>query len=114
MPTAWNANDTESLSYIIHDDWRWMQIPLPGHYGSGYHWPRYCNWRNGTADETGDGIVDYPLTLTGLIVEQREQVVYVNAMVDASKQPVRLSDIKAVYGDPEQVGDWEQHATAFP
>ena len=114
MPMAWNANDTESLSYIIHDDWRWMQIPVPGHYGSGYHWPRYCNWRNGTADETGDGIVDYPLTLTGLIVEQREKVVYVNAMVDASKQPVRLSDLKAVYGDPEQVGDWEQHATALP
>jgi len=49
MPMAWNANDTESLSYIIHDDWRWMQIPVPGHYGSGYHWPRYCNWRNGLA-----------------------------------------------------------------
>ena len=94
--------------YAIH------ALIIPGHYGSGYHWPRYCNWRNGTADETGDGIVDYPLTLSGLIVEQREKVVYVNAMVDASKQPVRLSDLKAVYGDPQQVGDWEQHATALP
>ena len=57
---------------------------------------------------------EFSAQLSGLIVEQREKVVYVNAMVDASKQPVRLSDLKAVYGDPQQVGDWEQHATALP
>lgn len=84
--------------------------PLPGHYPSGYHWPRQCNWRNGTPDKTGDGVVDYPLQLVGLIVEQREQIVYVNEMVEASRQPVRLSGLSAVYGDPEQVGDWETAA----
>ena len=99
-----------SVSYIIFDDWRWMQIRLPGHYDSGYHWPRYCNWRNGTPDETGDGIVDYPLSLTGLIVEQREQIVYVNQMVDASREPIRVSGLTAVYGDPEEVGDWSERA----
>jgi hypothetical protein len=108
MP-AWNTNDNESLSYLIFDGWRWMQIPLPGHYPSGYHWPRQCNWRNGTPDKTGDGVVDYPLQLVGIVVEQRERIVYVNEMVDASRQPVRLRDVAVLYGDPEAVGDWAAH-----
>jgi len=104
MPNAWNANDEQSVSYIIFDGWRWMQIPLPGHYPSGFHWPRYANWRH----DAGDGIVDYPLSLTAIIVEQRQKIVYVTEMVDASTEGVRLSDLTAVYGDPEQVGDWEE------
>ena len=112
QPMAWNANDEMSVSYIIFDGWRWMQIPLPGHYGSGYHWPRYANWRNGTAEGKGDGVIDYPLSLTGLVVEQRKQIVYVNEMVDASGEPVRLSGLTAVYGNPEAVGDWAGQAPA--
>jgi hypothetical protein len=104
MPNAWNANDEQSVSYIIHDGWRWMQVPLPGHYGSGFHWPRYANWRH----DDGDGTVDYPLSLTHITVEQRRQIVYVNEMVDASAGRVRLSDLMALYGDPEIVDDWEQ------
>ena len=104
MPNAWNANDEQSVSYIVHDGWRWMEIPLPGHYPGGFHWPRYANWRH----DDGDGIVDYPLSLTAIIVEQRQKIVYVTEMVDASAEPVRLSDLTAVYGDPEQVGDWEE------
>ena len=107
QPMAWNAYDIESLSYINFDGWRWIEIPLPGQYGSGYHWPRYCIWRNGTSDKTGDGVVDYPLSLTGLALEQREQIVYVNEMVPASRHPILLGAVQAVYGDPEQVGDWE-------
>lgn len=102
MPNAWNANDEQSVSYIIFDDWRWMQIPLPGHYGSGFHWPRFANWRH----DGGNGKVDYPLKLTAVIVEQRKQVVYVNDMVDASSAPVRLQGLHAVYGNPENTGDW--------
>ena len=47
----------------------------------------------------------YPLTFTGFVVELREQIVYVNEMVEASKQPIRLSGLTAVYGDPEETGD---------
>jgi len=104
MPNAWNANDEMSVSYIIFDGWRWVQIPLPGHYAGGFHWPRFANWRH----DDGDGIVDYPLSLTGLVVEQREKIVYVNQMVDASREPVRLSGLTALYANPEVVGDWEQ------
>jgi hypothetical protein len=103
MPDAWNANDEQSVSYIVFDGWRWMEIPMPGHYGSGFHWPRYANWRH----DDGDGIVDYPLSLTGLIVEQRKKILYVNDMVDASTEPVRLSGLTALYGNPEIVDDWE-------
>jgi hypothetical protein len=56
--------------------------------------------------------VDYPLTLTGLALEQREQIVYVNEMVPAPRRPIRLGAIHAVYGDPEQVGDWEGRAVS--
>jgi hypothetical protein len=104
MPGAWNANDEQSVSYVNFDGWRWMEIPLPGHYPGGFHWPRYANWRH----DAGDGIVDYPLSLAAVIVEERRKVVYVNEMVDASPAPVRLSGLMALYGDPEQVGDWEE------
>ena len=104
MPNAWNANDEQSVSYIIHDGWRWMEIPLPGHYAGGFHWPRFANWRH----DDGDAIVDYPLQLTGLSVEQRGKIVYVTEMVETSKAPVRLSNLMAVYGDPEVVDDWEE------
>ena len=103
MPNAWNANDEQSVSYIIHDGWRWMEIPLPGHYAGGFHWPRFANWRH----DDGDAIVDYPLSLTGLSVEQRGKIVYVTEMVEASRAPVCLSNLMAVYGDPEVVDDWE-------
>lgn len=109
MPNAWNANDEMSVSYIIFDGWRWMQIPLPGHYPSGFHWPRYANWRH----DDGDGIVDYPLSLTGVVVEQRQKIVYVTEMVDASTQPVRIAELTAVYGDPERVDDWERHGESL-
>ena len=45
-----------------------------------------------------------------MIVEQRRKSVYVNEMVEASAEPVYLSQLMAVYGDPEQVGDWEERA----
>ena len=35
---------------------------------------------------------------------------YVNEMVDASREPIRVSDLTAVYGDPEEVGDWAERA----
>ena len=45
-----------------------------------------------------------------MIVEQRKKIVYVNEMVEASEEPVCLVPLMAVYGDPEQVGDWEERA----
>jgi len=104
MPGAWNASDEQSVSYVIFDGWSWMEIPLPGHYGSGFHWPRYCNWRH----DGGDGIVHYPLALTAIVVEQRRKIVYVNETMDASREPVRLSGLTALCGNPEEVGDWEE------
>ena len=106
---TWNGSDVEGLSYIIFDDWRWMRIPLPGSYPNGSHWPRMCNWwHEEQHNRPGAPPVAYPLTFTGLIVEQREQIVYVNEMVEASKQPIRLSRLTAVYGDPEETGDWAE------
>ena len=45
----------------------------------------------------GDGFVDYPLSLTGLILELRDQVVYVNDLVPVKDDRVRLSNLMAVY-----------------
>jgi len=108
MPGTWNESDVESRSFINFDGWRWMEIPLPGHFGGGWHWPRYCYWRNGTSEKAGNGIVDYPLKLTRLIVEQRRKIVYVTEMVDASREPIRLSQLMAEYGHPDVIGDWEE------
>ena len=86
-----------------------MRMPLPGSYPNGSHWPRMCNWwHEEQHNRPGAPPVAYPLTFTGLVVELREQIVYVNQMVEASKQPIRLSRLTAVYGDPEETGDWAE------
>lgn len=103
LPPHFSTAIYKSLSYIIFDGWRWLEIPLPGQYESGYHWPRYANWRH----DDGDGIVDYPLSLTAVIIEQRNRIVYGNTLVETDRTPIRLNKLQAIYGDPEAVGDWE-------
>ena len=97
----WNTNDTESTTFVNFDGWRQLSVELPGHYGSGdYHWPRNCNWRH----RGGNGRVDYPLKLTGIVVELRENLVYIDELVEATSRSLMFSDLACgdAFGAPAE------------
>ncbi len=86
----WNTNDTESTTFVNFDGWRQLSVALPGHYPfDNYNWPRNCNWRH----RGGNGRVDYPLSLTGLVIELRENLVYIDELVDATSRSIMLGEL---------------------
>jgi hypothetical protein len=62
------------------EGWRFIEYPLAG-YGSP--------WRS----ESGGGAMAFPLKLTGLIVEQYGQVVYMNQLRSPNEPAWRIGDI---------------------
>jgi hypothetical protein len=62
------------------EGWRYVEYPFEG-------WRR--PWRN----ESGASKMEFPLKLTGLIVEQYGQVVYVNRLMPAYDKTWRIGDI---------------------
>ncbi len=90
----WNTNDTESTTFVNFDGWRQLSVALPGqHPFDNYNWRRNCNWRH----RGGNGLVDYPLKLTGIVVEMRERLVYIDELVEATSRSIMLSEL--TYGD---------------
>ena len=85
--------DDRGDGFISFDGWRWVEVELCGHFAREYPRPGHHNW----SSTGGDGFVDYPLSLTGLILELRDQVVYVNEPVPVKDDRVRLSNLMAVY-----------------
>jgi hypothetical protein len=90
---AGGSEDSYGHGFVNFDGWRWMEVDIPGHFRRDYPWPHNGNW---TARD-GDSVVDYPLSLTGIIVELRDQVVYVNELVPVRDNRIRISDLRAIY-----------------
>ncbi len=69
----WNCNDMHGWSMFNFDGWRSLRFELPGHLG-------YDNFRRaGTTwwgSQDGDGVVDLPLKLEQIILEQRSHILY--------------------------------------
>jgi hypothetical protein len=90
----YNCDDTHSWSSFNFDGWRYLRFELPGHtpYDSyrkhGTTW-----WRS----DGGDGIVDLPLTLESIIVEQRSHLLYVNDVQPAASDTVCFGKLYAEY-----------------
>lgn len=85
--------DEFGRSFINFDGWRWVEVDLCGHYDREYPRPGHDNW----TFQGGDGLVDYPLTLTKLVLELRDQIVYVAGLVPVKNQTLRLSQLMATY-----------------
>ena len=101
-PDQWNCDDVHSWSSFNFDGWRYVRFELPGHVG-------YDNFRkHGTtwwrADD-GDTIVDLPLALEQIIIEQRSHVIYVNDVQPAASDTVRLGRVYAEYETPDDKTD---------
>ncbi|MCX7706002.1 MAG: hypothetical protein N2115_07095, partial [bacterium] len=94
----WNCDDVHSWSYFNFDGWRYIRFELPGHYG-------YDNFRKYTTTwwryVGGDGIVDLPLKLENIIVEQRSHILYVNDVQPVSSDTVCFGKMYVEYEKPE-------------
>jgi hypothetical protein len=94
----WNCDDVHSRSSLNFDGWRYLRFELPGHLG-------YDNFRkHGTTwwgSHGGDGVVDLPLRLESIIVEQRTHVLYVNDAQPAAADTVAFGKLHVEYAAPE-------------
>lgn len=90
----YNCDDAHSWSAFNFDGWRYVRFELPGHTG----WDNFRKhgttwWRS----DGGDGIVDLPLTLESIIVEQRSHLLYVNDVQPAAGDGVSFGKLFVEY-----------------
>jgi len=97
---AWNADDIRSQSSVNFDGWRYMELELPNNLPNGWNGPALAFWKN----EKGDRIVDYPLALTKLYVEQYTHVYCVNEVLPVPDTRITIDKILCTYDDPYE--DW--------
>jgi hypothetical protein len=94
----YNCDDLHSWSAFNFDGWRYLRFELPGHTG-------YDNFRKyGTTwwrSDGGDSVVDLPLQLESIIVEQRTHVLYVNDIQPAPSNQVQFGRMYVEYATPE-------------
>jgi hypothetical protein len=93
----YNCDDVHSWSAFNFDGWRYLRFELPGHTG----WDSFRKygttwWRS----DGGDGIVDLPLTLEAILVEQRSHLLYVNDVQPAAADRVEFGKLYAEYATP--------------
>jgi hypothetical protein len=93
----YNCDDVHSWSMFNFDGWRYLNFELPGHMG----WDSYR--RNGTTwwRFSQEGIVDLPLTLETVIVEQRSHILYVNDVQPVASDKVQFGKLSVQYEKPE-------------
>jgi hypothetical protein len=93
----YNCDDVHSWSAFNFDGWRYLRFELPGHTGydsfrkHGTTW-----WRS----DGGDGVVDLPLALEAIIVEQRTHVLYVNDVQPAASDAVFFGRLYVEHATP--------------
>jgi hypothetical protein len=94
----YNCDDIHSWSSFNFDGWRYLRFELPGHLGydsfrrHGTTW-----WRS----DGGDDIVDLPLHLESILVEQRQRVIHVNDVLPVTDHTVAFGKLYVEYERPE-------------
>lgn len=93
----YNCDDVHSWSAFNFDGWRYVRFELPGHAPfDSYRKAGTTWWRS----DGGDGVVDLPLALENILVEQRTHVLYVNGVQPAPSDTVHFGKLYAEYTDP--------------
>jgi hypothetical protein len=93
----YNCDDVHSWSAFNFDGWRYLRFELPGHVGYDSFRKHGTTWYR---SDGGDGIVDLPLKLEAIILEQRSHILYVNDVQPASSSSVCLGKLYVEYTDP--------------
>jgi hypothetical protein len=90
---GWLVGDWKGRSYISFDGWNYLQVKLLTWYESGFYGPERCDWHY-----TADGRVDFPIKLTRLVIELRDQVVHLTDLVPVPDPAIRLRDLSVSFG----------------
>jgi hypothetical protein len=93
----YNCDDVHSWSSFNFDGWRYLRFELPGHTGTDSFRKHGTTWWR---SDGGDGIVDLPLTLENIIVEQRSHILHVNDIQPVASDSVCLGKLHVEYADP--------------
>jgi hypothetical protein len=93
----YNCDDVHSWSAFNFDGWRYVRFELPGHTGHDSFRKHGTTWWR---SDGGDGIIDLPLTLDRIIVEQRTHVLYVNDVQPVASDSVSFGKLYAEYASP--------------
>jgi hypothetical protein len=91
----WNCDDVHGWSFFNFDGWRYVEFPLPNHLPGDNYREKDTVWWNHSAE----GVVDLPVRVTRLIIEQRTHNIYVDDLVAVPDRSVELSGLVAVYDD---------------
>jgi hypothetical protein len=89
----WNTDDVWGASRIKFDGWKYLEVPLPGTFQGDYrmYWPTNSQWKYDK-----DGIMHYPLTVTGITVEIPEKVLKLNRYEPVADASFQFGEILAV------------------
>jgi hypothetical protein len=97
----WNCDDVHCWSYFNFDGWRYIEFPLPHHEPGDNYRSADRVWWNYNAE----GVVDLPVKLTRIIIEQRTHNIYVDELVEVPDRSVQLSNLIAVYDNEQMMTD---------
>ncbi|HUT34382.1 MAG TPA: hypothetical protein VNE39_12925 [Planctomycetota bacterium] len=89
---GWMVGDWKARTYINFDGWNYLQVKLLTWYDGGFYGPERCDWHF-----TAEGRVDFPVKVTRLVVELRDQVVHLTDLVPVPDPAIRLKDLSASY-----------------
>ncbi len=91
---GWSVGDWEAQTFINFDGWNYLSVELPFQHASGFYGPPKRNW----LARGGDGVVDYPIRVTRLVVEMRDTVLRLTEPVPVPDRTVRLRGLSVSYG----------------
>ena len=108
----YNCDDVHSWSRFCFDGWRYLRFELPGHTGPDLYRKAGTTWWRSAAgpdapSEKGDQIVDLPLALEEILVEQRTHILYVNDPQPVESDTILLGRLFVEY---EQASDATEEA----
>ncbi|MBI4026073.1 MAG: hypothetical protein HY360_13895 [Verrucomicrobia bacterium] len=98
----WNCNDMHGWSMFNFDGWRYLRFEMPGHLGYDSFRRQGTTWWGA---QDGDSVVDLPLKLEQIIVEQRSHILYVNDVQPAASDTVCFGKLHLEYDNAEDATD---------
>ena len=90
---GWSVGDWEAATFINFDGWNYLSVDPPFRHASGFYGPPQRNW----LISGGNGIVDYPIRFTRLVVELRDTVLRLTEPVPVPDPTVRIHGLSVSY-----------------
>jgi hypothetical protein len=92
---GWSLNDWEGETALNFDGWDYLSVKLPQKYSSGFYQPQQNNWRS----SGGDGVVQYPVRVSKLVVTLRDRIVQLNRAIEVPNRSIRLMGLSGLSSD---------------